>query len=337
MKIKITQTVVDKQRHTTSGTRWLHDTELRGFCLAVGMTCRTYYASCEYRGRLMRRKVGRDDVLTAAEARNKARSMLALMRDGTDPKRPVGETLGDAFKAYLARKRLKASTIEQYEDAFKRHFEDWQPRPVTDLTRAECDQRHRQIGRRAPYLANRAFRVLQAVINDARKRGVAEANPCDAVSFYPEARRQTRPGDKLPQWWAATEQLAPLRRAVMRMILFQGYRKMEVCRLRRTDLDLDAGTVLLRDRKRGPDIVLPLARQSVAILREALVVAEQVRPGSPFVFPSHGRAKHLTEPNDSSVPNSCHDLRREWLSTAAELGISTVLAKPRSVTAWVAT
>ena len=146
MKIKITQSVVDRQQHTTSGTRWLHDVELRGFCLAVGMGVKTFYAATEHRGRSLRRKVGRSDVMTAAEARNEARSMLADMRRGIDPKRPVGETLGDAFKTYLARKRLKASTIEQYGDAFKRHFKDWKRRPVADLTRADCDHRHRQIG-----------------------------------------------------------------------------------------------------------------------------------------------------------------------------------------------
>ena len=112
MKIKITQSVVDRQQHTTSGTRWLHDVELRGFCLAVGMGVKTFYAATEHRGRSLRRKVGRSDVMTAAEARNEARSMLADMRRGIDPKRPVGETLGDAFKTYLARKRLKASTID---------------------------------------------------------------------------------------------------------------------------------------------------------------------------------------------------------------------------------
>lgn len=48
MRVKITQSVVDRQGFTTSGTRWLHDTELRGFCLAVGMTTRTFYASTEY-------------------------------------------------------------------------------------------------------------------------------------------------------------------------------------------------------------------------------------------------------------------------------------------------
>jgi integrase len=328
MKIKITQTVVDKQRHTTSGTRWLHDVELRGFCLAVGMTTKTFYASTEYRGRSMRRKVGRSDVMTAAEARNEARSMLADMRRGIDPKRPVGETLGDAFKTYLARKRLKASTIEQYEESFRRHFEDWKRRPVADLTRADCDHRHRQIGRRAPYLANRAFRTLQAVINDARKRGIVDANPCDAVAWYPESRRQTRPGDKLPQWWAATERLDnPLRRACLRLMLFTGFRRMEVCRLKWSDVDFEAETVLLRDRKRGPDIVLPLSKQAVAILRDVRPIAEQVRAGAPFCFPSHGRAKHIVEPNDSTIPNSCHDLRREFLSTAAELGISLILAK----------
>jgi integrase len=326
MRVKITQTAVDKTPLTSSGTVWLHDVELKGFCCAVGMTCKTFYASTEYRGRLMRRKVGRADVLTAAEARNKARSMLALMRDGIDPKKPMGETLADAFEAYLARKQLKPSTVAHYRDSLKR-IDDWMRRPVADITRSECDARHRQICKAAPYVGNFTFRILMAVFNDCRKRDVMLTNPCDAVSFRPETRRQTRIGARLPEWWAATEQLPPLRRAAMRVLLFQGYRKMEVCKLRRDDIDFDAETVLLRDRKRGPDIRLPLARQSVALLREACEVAEQVRPGSPFVFPSYGRQKHLTEPNDVSVPNTTHDCRREFLSVAAELGVSLSLAK----------
>jgi hypothetical protein len=116
MQVKLTQTVVDRELSTTSGTRWLHDTELRGFALAVGMTCRTFYASCEVRGRFVRRKVGRSDVLTAAEAR----SMLAVMRDGLDPRRPLGEALRATFEAYLDRHKLKASSIRQYRYAFDR-------------------------------------------------------------------------------------------------------------------------------------------------------------------------------------------------------------------------
>ena len=35
----------------------------------------------------------------------------------------------------------------------------------------------------------------------------------------------------------------------------------------------------------------------------------------------------MVEPNDATVSGSCHDLRREWLSTAAEEGVSLILAK----------
>jgi hypothetical protein len=76
IKVKITQSVVDRERFTTSGCMTPNS---RSSAWAVGMTCKTFYASTEYRGRFLRRKIGRGDVMTAAEARNEARSMLADM------------------------------------------------------------------------------------------------------------------------------------------------------------------------------------------------------------------------------------------------------------------
>jgi Arm DNA-binding domain len=149
--LKLTQGAVDRQPYTSSGTRWFHDTELRGFALAVGMATKTYYASCEANGRTIRRKIARADVMHAAEARRRAAALLVDMRAGRDPRQPIGSTLAEAFETYLQRRHVKPSTARQYREAFELHLKDWLRRPIAGLTRAEVDARHRHISRRAPY------------------------------------------------------------------------------------------------------------------------------------------------------------------------------------------
>jgi integrase len=103
---------------------------------------------------------------------------------------------------------------------------------------------------------------------------------------------------------------------------------MEVACLRWDDLDLgDAPTVHVRNPKRGPALTLPLASQAAQILRNLRPVADQIAPGSPWVFPAQSRSKHIEEPHEETVPGGIHDLRREWLSTAAEEGVPLLLAK----------
>jgi hypothetical protein len=57
--VKLTQTVVDREPLTTSGTKWLHCAELKGFSLAVGSTCKTFFASAESLGSRLDRRDGR--------------------------------------------------------------------------------------------------------------------------------------------------------------------------------------------------------------------------------------------------------------------------------------
>ena len=163
MRAKLTQSLVERQAFTTDGkTRWIFDTELRGFSLAIGKTCLTYYASAEIGGRLMRRKIGHADVLTAPQARNLAKEMVVDLRRGIDPKRPTTETLAAALETYLQRRRLKATSAQQYRDAFSLYLKGWLNRDILSLARREVDARHRQIGQKAPYAANLTFRVLRA-------------------------------------------------------------------------------------------------------------------------------------------------------------------------------
>jgi hypothetical protein len=195
MPAKLTQILVERQPFTSTGTRWITDTELKGFSLAIGRTVKAYYAAAEVGGRLLRRKLGHADVLTAPQARNLAKEMLVDLRRGIDPKRATTETLEESLATYLSRRRVKASTARQY--AVSLYLKDWLRRDVASLTRQELDAKHRQVGKRAPYAANNVMRVLRAIMRDAVKRGVIADDPTVAVSWFQERRRQTRIGARL--------------------------------------------------------------------------------------------------------------------------------------------
>ena len=137
MPAKLTQSFVDRQGFTSSGTRWITDTELKGFSLAIRQTVKTYYAAAEIGGRLLRRKLGHADVLPAAQARNLAKEMLVDLHRGIDPKRTTTETLEEALETYLSRHRVKASTARQYREAVGLYLKDWLRRDVASLTRQE--------------------------------------------------------------------------------------------------------------------------------------------------------------------------------------------------------
>jgi integrase len=173
------------------------------------------------------------------------------------------------------------------------------------------------------------MRVLKAVLNDARKRGLIDDNPTDAISWHREQRRQTRIGD-LPAWAEAVNALPnPVRRAYFWLVLLTGHRRNEIACLRWEDVELsgDAPTMRINAPKRGPAYVVPLAKTAADVLRTLRPIAEQTRAGTPWCFPSYGRTKHLVEPSEATVPGSVHDLRREFISIGIELGIPLVLVK----------
>jgi len=83
---KLTQAVVDRLPFSDT-TIWYHDQELAGFNLSVGQKSKTFYAAHEFKGRFLRIKIGRADVVRVNVARDLARNVLIPeMRSGVDPR-----------------------------------------------------------------------------------------------------------------------------------------------------------------------------------------------------------------------------------------------------------
>src|SRR5271166_5739076 len=85
-RIKLTKRLVDGAKADGSGEWHLCDQELRGFCLRVYPSgLKSYVIRYRVKGRSRRCTLGPHGVLTAEQARDLARDMLARVRRGEDP------------------------------------------------------------------------------------------------------------------------------------------------------------------------------------------------------------------------------------------------------------
>lgn len=113
--IRLTQRRVDslRQRKTVRDVR---DTELKGFGIRVMPSgAKRYFIHSQYDGRRVWQIVGDAEIVTEAEARMRARSMLAAHRDGRDI-----ETEGHGNTLF--------ETVA--EEVFARYGRRWKPRTL---------------------------------------------------------------------------------------------------------------------------------------------------------------------------------------------------------------
>lgn len=97
--LKLTQAVVDKLPFQDTIV-WYHDQDLAGFNMSVGQKSKTFYAAHEHKGRFLRVKIGRADVVRVNVARDLARNVLIPeLRSGVDPRSLPYSDLDDARTA----------------------------------------------------------------------------------------------------------------------------------------------------------------------------------------------------------------------------------------------
>src|SRR5262245_13320269 len=89
------------------------------------------------RGRLIRRKIKRYDLMSYAEAKTEAKKMLAGFTSGIDPRarREAGATLGQILDHYLKVRELKPRSESFYRTSITQHLGDWLDKPVASITR----------------------------------------------------------------------------------------------------------------------------------------------------------------------------------------------------------
>ena len=277
----------------------LFDKAVPGFGLRIHPSGRkVWIVQARIEGRTRRIVIARHGEIGLAEARRRARDMLARIRAGGNPADDI-------------QREKKTPTLRAFADEYLRRCEPhWKPSgrrtiriylkarilpafgrmPLDAIGPEDVAAWFDAASRDRPGAANRAFEILRAMMNRAEEWGLRErgSNPCLGIARNPgnnvarflDADELARLGRALD----AHEKRWPEAVAAIRLLALTGCRRGEVLDLRWRDIG--EGALNLEDSKTGPRAV-PLGEAARALI-EALP-----GPGKPeaLLFPSFAHGK----------------------------------------------
>ena len=286
--IRLTQRRVDTLRPRKT-VRNVRDAELKGYGVRIMPSGKKrYFIHSQHRGHRVWKIVGDAAVMTEADARARARSMLAALRDDRDidadmPGDVPFETVAEEIFSRYGR-RWKPRTLA----ANRRYLRDrilpfFTGRPIADITREEVQRWFRSL-HATPAAANRSAPVLSVIMQQAEAWGYRPdgGNPCKGIRRYRQKRseRFLSPDEyrRLGMVLDRHEARQPFRVAALRLLLLTGCRKSEIIGLEwRFYRD---GRLYLADSKTGP--------RTVWLCAAAREVLDGLPRSSRFVFPIGG-------------------------------------------------
>jgi integrase len=290
-------------------------------------------------------EVGDLALMTLANARAKAKGMLAAIANGEDPR----AAKRDALKAAAESVEIVARRfIERHAKAHNKSWKEterlierevlprWGKRPITSITRPDVVALlDALVDRDAPVIANRVLAAIRKMFNWAIERGTLTASPCDRVKKpAPEVKRdRTHTDAELKLIWQATDSLGYPFQPLVQLLILTGQRREEIAGMRWSELDptLTLWTLPRERAKNHVEHHVPIVPWARAILADLPRIE-----GSDLVFTTTGRtpvsgfskAKRLldaaiTELNGGAIPPwVMHDFRRTMASGMARLGVA---------------
>jgi integrase len=322
---KITKRTVDALQPAKKDV-YLWDTDRAGFGVKVTPSGRKVYL-VQYRiggkkNPTRRVTIGVHGNLTADEARDQARSILAQVSLGNDPavekaKKRKEDTIAELTERYFnehVKEHNKDSTAKEV-----RRIIDTKIIPkigshkINELTRAHVKAWH--YGMRAkPYEANRALAYCSKMMSLASGDWELRLdNPCHGVKKFPEKKRERffseaelkKIGEALDEAQIGN-MFNPSCAHAIRLLALTGCRLGEILSLTWGEVDIPNSCIRLKDAKTGARIV-PLGLHASTYL-------EQIPKVGDFVVHSI----------DSDLPLSDGTLRRfwDWIKEKAKLGNS---------------
>jgi integrase len=273
------------------------DDEVKGFGVRVLPSgTKSYLVQYRSAGRTRRVKIGRHGLLTADEARKKAKELLGAVAKGDNPAHTISEhrgaptlaTVCERFYREHVLERCKPSTQGEYRRAI-----DLFIKPalgafkIVDIVRADIARLHHN-HRDKPYQANRTLGVLSKLFNLAEIWGLRTdgTNPCRHVPKYAERKRERfllpheleRLGQVLSELEGEGSE-SPHVVAAFRLLILTGCRVSEIQTLKWTYIQNNC--MALPDSKTGArKIPLPPAAMAVLDNLERIPANEYVITGT---------------------------------------------------------
>jgi integrase len=281
------------------------------------------------------------------DARRKAGSLLAGLREGKDPKAERrkaaarNRTLRTWFEHFLEfNKDLRPRSVEEYRRSVERHLESWLERPLREITRDMVEDRHAELGKNVgKAAADAAMRALRVIWNHALDRDeTLPANPVRVLKkhgwFRPPPRTRSVHLEDLARFYGAVEQLPNTTAAdYIKLVLFTGLRRREAAALAWDEVDFTARVIRLpMVRAKGKrKLDLPMS----SFVRDLLVARRAIGNDDGLVFGADSRSGHIEEPrfafqeiaDATGIKVSPHDLRRTFVTVAESCNISPLALK----------
>jgi integrase len=345
-KIKIT----DQSVKSLDAGRWW-DAEIGGFGVKVYPTGKRMfilrYRSPDKKQREFR--VGQHGVVSADEARRKAKVLLAKIIEGADPQwdrkmeLASAKTVGDVLDAYLrwAETHHKPSSLEQVQRCCR-----LQLRPRFGEFR--CDRLTRGVVQRlydrmteAPHYRARIIDWGRSIWAWAERRELVggQQNPFLIETGVQRKRRQRiLSAEEYARLWGVLRSyrhrqvIPPATLWAIEMLMITPLRKTEAFRLRWENVRADEGVLLVTDHKTD-HYADPLRLFITPPLADLL---NRIAPSPVWLFPCPASKSGHVEAVDKAWTRirqdarlyegrariTLHDLRRSWTSVGAKLGYS---------------
>jgi integrase len=325
---------------------YLWDLTVKGFALKVTPRgTKTYLFEYKDRSRKTRRvTIGRHGVLTADQARERAKTLAAEVELGGDPasdstKHRAALTVSQLAENWLSdhvETRRKAKTLEDYRGWVARHIVPAiGSMRVPDVQVQDVEKIFQSLSPH-PTTANRVLAVISSMFTFAIRRHLIRDNPARGIEKNGETKRKRHlSADELLRLGAVllvAEERGDNRTGInaIRFLLLTGMRRGEVETFRWSFVDWQRGLVHLPDSKSGAK-ALPIGQPAVdflALIRES---REQIRTydENEYVFAGAKADGHLvglpkmwrkwrSEAGLEDV--RIHDLRHTFASVGASSG-----------------
>ena len=239
----------------------LRDRDLKGFGVRVLPSgAKRYFIHSQRRGRRFWRIVGEAGSIGADEARARAKTPLAAIREGHDAQAAATpdiafETVGDeVFRRYA--RNWKPSTLRVNRGYYRKQILPWfRGRPVGDITARDVRRWFASL-HETPVAADRSAPVLSVIMRQAEVYGYRPegTNPCAGIRRYRRRGRErflsTAEIRRLGKVLARHQADQPQAVAIIRLLLLTGCRRSEVVTLKWCSYR--EGKLFLPDSKTGP-------------------------------------------------------------------------------------
>lgn len=301
---------------------------LKGLRLAVGARSKVWILSKRIGGKVRSIKLGDwPEVANGDKALIIARDKIEELETGTDAKATNIATLHDAFESHAAQSDAKPETIANYRLQIANHLDDLFSKPVEQITlpmmEAAISGKTVSTAKHLVQIIKMAFRRASIVRRcfdvsaDLKVKGAKKYKPSNNVKFDPA--EQWPAIDLIFECNSLVHQTAWL------LMLFTGFRSINVRTLNWDQVDLDKKTIKLTAMKNGLDRTFPISDVMCAALtrlphREGFVFpADTPRSNTGHIDQLAARTRGIEMYQGNERPKKAlrqHDCRRLFTTAA---------------------